>query len=276
MRWSWKSSILGGLTIALSWPLLAHSAGQVVPFYGIARDATQQSILEKAREGRVSERLASMVNSTLRLKADLHVGIASCNSPNAFFDPSKRAIVLCTEMLQLISKTASEDPAFGSAVPETIVLKQINGVALGVFMHEVAHAVIHINQVLITGREEDVADQFSVWMATRFMDQPHANIVGPVVWFWGRMAKANNMQSMTPEERKSFMANEHSLDEQRVFNLACWAYGTGTEGGYRVAQRAGLPQERKLRCDKEWHQLNEAMKANFQSSFKTLPLNGRW
>lgn len=72
------------------------------------------------------------------------------------------------------------------------------------------------------------------------------------------------------------MSNEHSLDEQRIYNMACWGLGTGLNGGAKTAQFAGLPNERAQRCPAEYAQVNMGMKNHFKKYFKVLPLRGAW
>jgi hypothetical protein len=96
---------------------------------------------------------------------------------------------------------------------------------LGLFFHELAHAIIHTNNVPVTGREEDVAEQFAVWYAVNFVDLSQNPIVMPTIWFWLRLAKERDIPSMSEQERRSFMSNECSLDEQRIYNMACWERG---------------------------------------------------
>jgi len=194
----------------------AFLAGQAVaqsrasPFYGEAAGAEQQALLEGLRTAQMAERMAGVVNVTLALRADLRVGFRSCNSPNAFFSPQTREITLCLEFLQLAAKTAAEDNDYLMKLPREEYSRYVNGLVWSIFFHELGHAVIFINQVPVTGREEDVADQFAVWFAVRFVPDGQKKMVEPGVWFWNRLAKTRDLSGLSAEERKRFMSNEHS------------------------------------------------------------------
>ncbi|TWO71454.1 hypothetical protein FN976_11095 [Caenimonas sedimenti] len=60
------------------------------------------------------------------------------------------------------------------------------------------------------------------------------------------------------------MADEHSLDGQRIYNLACWALGAEPGRGQSAARFVGLPVERAERCGAEYARLEEGMRARFK------------
>jgi hypothetical protein len=69
---------------------------------------------------------------------------------------------------------------------------------------------------------------------------------------------------------RRLLADEHSLSEQRVFNFACWAYGSQTPLGFYAANFAGLDQQRAVRCVKEFQGLNQGIQAQFQKYLKPV------
>jgi hypothetical protein len=250
--------------------------GKAVPFYGETPDAEQQKLLGALRGMQLAERMATVVNSTLRIKTDLGVGFARCGRINAFFDPQRRSVVICYEFIDMVGQTARQDTDFLMKLPREQFAKIINGLLWSVYFHELGHAVIHINNVPVTGREEDVADQFAVWFAVNFVNLNETPIIMPSIWFWNRLALERNIPTMSEDERRHFLSNEHSLDEQRVYNMACWVLGTGSEGGAKTAAYAKLPEERAKRCFGEYAGLDAAMKRGFKKYFKATPLRGRW
>lgn len=250
--------------------------GKAVPFYNDTQDPQKQALLDLVKQSQLAERMASVVNNTLRMKSDIGVGFEACNRVNAFFDPRRRVLVICVEFLEMVVNTAKADTDFMMKLPREQFGKVIDGLLWGIYFHELGHAIIHTNNVPITGREEDVADQFAVWFAVNFVDLNRNPIVMPTIWLWGRMAQERSVPNMTEEQRRAFMSDEHSLDEQRIYNLACWVLGTGTEGGSRTAAFAKLPQERGQRCAGEYAQVDKGMKHMFKKFFKVAPLRGGW
>lgn len=138
------------------------------------------------------------------------------------------------------------------------------------FFHEMGHAIIGINRVPITGREEDVADQFALYFASNFIEQ-RAPVVQPTIWLFTQMAKQVDVASADQATIKRLMSNEHSLDQQRIFNLACWSLGANASRGFVSAQYVGLPQERASRCSGEYASLDRGIKKQFQRYLRVHP-----
>lgn len=250
--------------------------GKAVPFYKDSANPAQQKLIETIKRGQLAERMAFVVNANLRMKGDIGVGFESCGQVNAFFNPQRQAVVICSEFVEMVIKTAYNDKDFMMRLPREQFAKIIDGLFWGVYFHELAHAIIHTNNVPVTGREEDVADQFAVWFAVNFVDLSQTPVVMPTIWLWSRMAKERSIPTMTEDERKSFLSNEHSLDEQRIYNMACWVLGTGSEGGAKTARFAGLPDARAQRCVGEYAQVDKGMRNHFKKYFKSKPLRGSW
>jgi len=250
--------------------------GRAVPFYSDTSNPEQQKHLDGIKGAHLAERMASLVNGSLMLKSDIGVGFESCGKINAFFSPQRRAIIICSEFIEMMAKTAQDDKDFMMKLPREQFEKGIDGLIWGIFFHELAHAIIHTNKVPVTGREEDVADQFAVWYAVNFVNNNQTPVFMPTIWFWSRLAKERNIPAMTEQERRSFMSNEHSLDEQRIYNMACWALGTGSEAGNKAAKYAGLPNERAQRCPSEYAQADMGMRSHFKKYFRVKPLSGTW
>ena len=175
----------------------------------------------------------------------------------------------------LFRSTAAGDRELMS-LPRERFARVVDGVMWSVFLHELAHAVIAVNGVPVTGREEDVADQFAVWFGLNFVDLNQTPLINPTIWFWSRLAKERDLPSMSEEGRRMLMSDEHSLSEQRVYNVGCWALGFGSEAGARSAQLAGVTQERAQRCPNEYAQMDSGMRSQFLRFFKVRPLSGRW
>lgn len=250
--------------------------GRAIAFYNQSTDSSQQKYIDAIKQSQLAERMANIISGSLMIKSDIGIGFESCGEPNALFNPQRGAIILCSEFIELIVKIARNDKEFVMQLPKDAFAAVIDGLIWGVFLHELAHAVIYTNNIPVTGREEDVADQFTVWFSVNFIDPNQTPIVLPSIWFWSKLAKERDLISMSEQERQHFMSNEHSLDAQRVYNMACWVLGTGADHGAKTAQYARLPNERAQRCTSEYTQMDLGMKKNFKKYFKVRPLRGAW
>jgi hypothetical protein len=85
------------------------------------------------------------------------------------------------------------------------------------------------------------------------------------------MAKRLDVTSADQATIKRLMSNEHSLDEQRIYNLACWALGANSSRGYASAQYVGLPPDRANRCRGEFATLDRGVRKQFQKFLKVRP-----
>jgi hypothetical protein len=238
--------------------------GRAIPFYGPPANASQAQMAGALQRSKLAERMAQIARA-VRLRHDVRVGFESCGNPNpgAFYQPSRASIVVCYEMLELVAQLARNDPSLMKADKRTFGMV-VDGAIWGIYFHELAHAIISINRMAPTGREEDVADQFAVYIATKFVEPHGVPVVMPTVWLFQQLANQRDISTADQGSIRAMLANEHSLDGQRVFNLACWAYGAGGPFGQDAPNVVSLPQERTVRCQREYASLNIAIRTQFQ------------
>jgi hypothetical protein len=237
--------------------------GQGVPFYGTSQDPQQQKMLDIARNGQLAESVARLVSQGFRLRYNVGIGFASCGQTNAFYDRSKRAVVICSELMLLIMQSVVQNREQFGQMSQDQIAGIATGVLFGIVLHELGHAVIDINQVPVVGREEDVADQFAVWFTLNFIDPQRQPVISPTIWFYRTLASQRSLASVSPDELRRMLANEHSLDEQRIYNLACWAIGANPQRGAGAARLAGLPEQRAARCSDEYARVDAGIRRAF-------------
>ena len=242
--------------------------GKAIPFVGgKPQNEFQARMMAAVKEGKLADRMARMVNATLRLRSDVHVGFASCRRPNALFDRQRSAIVICWELLELIAGVARDDIELMTA-GRTEFASTVDGAIWGIFFHELGHAVIALNGVPITGREEDVADQFALYLAVVFAEPAGIPVVKPTVWLFSHLSKRVDMATADQASIRNLMADEHSLDQQRIFNLACWSLGASPQRGIHTARLVDLPESRARRCPAEFAALERGFRALFHPYLK--------
>ena len=239
----------------------AFFPGKVTSFYGPAGDNTEDNVLMNGlREGRLAENLAAATQQSLLLKHNLAVGIAKCGALNAFYNPRNQSVTICLELIKFIMTTADEQGLLQK--PES--KKFMAGVVFAVYAHELGHALIHLDNIAVTGREEDVADQFAVYFGLRFLEPAGINPIGPAVWFYRALAqRTGGVGTLSAEQVRHLMSNEHSLDEQRVFNVVCWAHGANPTKAARLVQVVQLDPQRKERCAGEYARMNHGIQSQF-------------
>ncbi len=199
------------------------------------------------KQNRMLEQIADLLSAGLRLPSPIILTLQECGTPNAFFDPQARAIVLCYEIMADIAERAVQDYGRSQGFADQIYV----GAFTFVFIHELGHALIHTLNLPITGREEDVADQIATYIVLKGRDGAITRIQGGV-WFF---SKRNFFVNYTSRH----FADEHSLNEQRQFNIICWAYGKDPRLFTPLAQSLRLPAERARRCQSEYAQMARSL-----------------
>lgn len=245
--------------------------GRASPFYGNASNPKQHQLLDAVKRSGLAERMAQLTDRVVRLRSNLGIGFESCGSAQAFFDPQRSVVVVCLEMLELMVNLARSDTDGLMKMNRSDFSRTIDGALWGIFFHELGHAIIRLNRVPITGREEDVADQFALYFATNFVEPQDVPVVQPTIWLFKQMALRQDFASADQDTIKRLMSNEHSLDQQRIYNLACWAYGANPTRGAVSAQFVGLPEDRARRCGGEYSTLHRGVSKQFQKYLKIRP-----
>ena len=107
-----------------------------------------------------------------------------------------------------------------------------------------------ILKIPLFGREEDAADQFSVYIMLRFSkDEARRLIVGNAYQYKG------DLQSPTVSMALKKFADEHGTPSQRFFNVLCLAYGADKNLFGDFVSKGYLPKERAEYCEDEYAQV---------------------
>lgn len=134
------------------------------------------------------------------------------------------------------------------------------GVALGIFLHEMAHAVIGETGLPATGPEEDTADSFSAFTMASMMEgatpQTQEFIVGVIessTLLWYYTARAFQQQQVTHDWQ-----DEHAPNIKRFRNSFCIIYGSNPQIFEPVANKVDFTDRSKQRCAYEFAKSYEA------------------
>ncbi len=196
------------------------------------------------QEAQIFEQIANSMNQLLVLPRVLDIQMAECGTVNAFYDPANHRIIMCYEMVahafETFSKTIQDQEQIATA-----------GVyaSLFVFFHEFGHALRDILDLPVTGREEDAVDQFSTML---LIDAGAHDAVRMGAQFFGINAQANAAN----DQHLPFW-DEHSLEEQRFYNILCLLYGSDPVK-FQGLVNQGLPQSRAQRCPEEYKNIDGA------------------
>jgi hypothetical protein len=233
-----------GLLLGASTPPAEKPRLRVV--YEEPKKSEQAPLAAKMKERRILEAAAEMLG-VLRLPRPLTLKAASCDEPNAWFDPETDVVTFCYELVQEFVRTAATTERFG-LTPEQAVIGPFGFIVL----HESAHAVFELLKVPVLGREEDAADQVAIFGVLRIGGDFAERMLRAAAFMYDQDARARTVS-------EGDFADVHGLDRQRYYNVLCLAWGSDPKR-YAFAKTLGrLPDERAEACAEEFAQVRYAV-----------------
>lgn len=238
-----KQRVVLGMTAAvcLVCSLLATPARAEGRFVVLEPDIESHALRADVAELHDSGLLQSLVDEINRLfviPRDVGVRFAECGEANAYFYESEMQISMCVELLAEMEQDFSQVIANEDERDEAVA-----GAFTAILLHEVGHALVSVLEIPITGREEDAVDQLSAWV---LIEGEMADAV-----LSSAATNYSNGGQFDPEA----LADEHSLDQQRYFNMVCWVYGSDPATRASLIADWELPEARAERCADEYELL---------------------
>jgi hypothetical protein len=230
-------------------PAKTAKANSIDIEYAEPQSASHRELLQLIKESRTLEKIQALL-SPIRLPRRLLIKTQGCDGiSNAWYDGE--AVTVCYEYLDELWKNAAQETTPAGIAPiDTLI-----GPLLDVFLHEAGHAVFDILQVPLFGREEDAADQFSVYIMLRMeKDEARRMVMGNAYQYKG------DVQSSTVAMPLKKFADEHGTPSQRFFNVLCLAYGADKVLFADFVSGKYLPQDRAEGCEDEYAQVDFAFK----------------
>jgi len=125
-------------------------------------------------------------------------------------------------------------------------LSYVESNLLGIFYHELGHALIDVLDLPIFGQEEDAADVLSIFLIDAFYEEDAAVQIAYDAAF-GFLGEAEATAEIA-------FWDVHGPDLQRYYNTVCIFYGANPDAREDVAHELGLPEERADYCPDEYDQ----------------------
>ena len=215
---------------------------------------------------RTSKFIDNITDKTVHTNHLYLVRVEPCGQANAFYRPRDRTIVMCDELAYDVARMlypyVFESYTGGNSTPyDNELWRATYNTVRFVLNHEEGHAYIDLNNVPITGREEDVADQFAFSLQYYFdvidqLENPkntkrikNEKSINAAKWFF-LASKDATIDTLS-------FYDEHGLDAQRYYNIMCWVYGTDPRAYTYFINESYLPESRAERCVYESHQVRQ-------------------
>ena len=223
-----------------------QSVGKFYIAYGPVKNEFYREFQGGLKNSGGLDRFAEYLNSfNFSLPVNVPIIFSQCGKANAYYKPSKREIEICLDLTVDLAKLFYENK------PNTSLEKIFSNAAqvtLFVMLHETGHALVHLLNLPITGKEEDAVDDLATVILLEMKNEASESAVLTTAISFALQGD----QRMKAEDIPFW--DEHSLDKQRFYNLICSIYGKNPAKYSPLVQPKILPESRAVRCGDEYAQ----------------------
>lgn len=224
----------------------SHDRGAFLVEYRAPTNPDYVSIEEALQKSRVLEHVADNLNDELALPTNVTLVAHECGVVNAFYDPAKKELSLCYELVQQFADMYNQ---IEGQSQEEFVSGVFSAMTL-VLYHEIGHALVDVMEIKTPGRPEDVVDQLAVFMLLKKGGDEGARMAMKGARYFALSARQRDARSIA-------FWDEHSTDETRFFNIYCWIYGSDEKKYAPLVDSGILPAQRAAKCSEEYTQLSQ-------------------
>jgi len=232
------------LAVLISAPHALADGKFVVLDATIESEALSQE-LETMQGDAMLQDVADAVNALFIVPDDVGLRFSECEESNAYFSAEDMEITLCVELLSEMDESLKE-----TYPDEDDRREAVAGAFTATVLHEVGHALVSVLEIPVTGREEDAVDQLSAWVLIE-ADMADAVLSAAETYYTAEAQEADH----------ETLADEHSLDQQRYFNMVCWVYGSNPDDNADLLVDWELPEARAEQCPDEYALINKSWSA---------------
>lgn len=214
-----------------------------------------ESMYQDLMQTELIQSVAAELNDNLVVPVRIGVGFDTCGGVNAFYNPAAQQITMCFELVQHLATRFTADSPDGTDVSDALI-----GAMVFVLFHEVGHALVDVLQLPITGREEDAVDQLATFVLADGTDEGEQSALDGARWFF--------LEAQDSASADLAFWGEHSLNQQRFYNVLCWVYGQAQEKYGSLITDGILPEDRAQRCPGEFEQIDRAWQTLLEPHYR--------
>jgi hypothetical protein len=217
--------------------------------YEKTKNPDYQGLQQIFKETQLLQETARALNDTLAMPADVTVALRECGTTDAPYDADKRRISICYELIDSLSDLFTADVTSEEGIQQAGIA--VAGATLFIFFHEAGHALIRLDALPVTGREEDAVDQLATLLLLESGRQGEKAALDGATTFLAREKDAKSQAALA----KLAFWNAHALDQQRFTNVICWVYGKNPTEFQYLVEDGTLPADRAPQCPGEYEQM---------------------
>jgi Putative metallopeptidase len=213
-------------------------------------DRLSLQLMEAYHKNQLFNKVGKVITTKINLPRNITLLIKDCGEVNAYYNGSDHSITMCNELAKSNYKVFRQagfdnEQAWQAAIYATIF----------VFYHEAGHMLIRELNLPAVGKEEDVADQFSAYLLLNNDPTEGRKMSKSIV---GAAADLFKLTARKPS--KELMLDEHSLNQQRFYNLVCILYGAAPDTYGELVKKLDYPDRRLYGCRLEYQQIASSWK----------------
>ena len=214
------------------------NGGRFVLVFDVPQDKSLRAVGRELEAAGDLKAAVGLLNEKVDPLMKIRVAVRSCDD-GTLYDPSKREIQICLEDVVETRELLADYASSGQELTE-------RGIIVDTVNHEAARALLHVHNIAFTGREEDVADQFSAYMSMR---RGSAGLDDLESAAYGYEISADAFEQDS--------SDEHASDAQRAANYQCYVYGSNKRKSEHLIAKDGLTKQRAEFCWQEWENLRD-------------------
>ena len=185
--------------------------GDVILIFHQPENAVYNQIYKALESHQAMDSVVADFNRTLALPNDIEVHFEECDENNAFYDPERKRVSICYELIKNYVEKADVSISFEKKVEEASTFTML---------HELGHALVHQFDIPITGKEENAVDEFAMMM---LLDSDNSEatdlaIEGVFQFYYDSL-----------DENGINFADEHAPSLERYFDLLSIYYGANPQ-----------------------------------------------
>ena len=200
------------------------------------------------------QQVVDELNLTFDLPANIAIRFEEGDGPAYYEDD--RTIVMNYDFVQnAVEVFAGSD----ADLRNEEVADNVLGVIEFVLYHEMGHALINVYDLPVTGKEEDSVDALATVVAV-ITDRQTIALAGIDLF----NAWAEERGELSEED----FWDEHSLDEQRMYAIICWLYGSDPKLFKDLAKAVEMDADREDACQADWQRQYHAWSKLLENHLK--------
>jgi hypothetical protein len=209
--------------------------------YVDVQDSRYERLNQEMRSEKVLENAARDLNKALALPYDITLVTRDCGEINAYYREDERSITVCYEIMDYYYALFQKA---GNYSEQEANQKMADALQF-IFLHELGHALVDAYQLPVTGNEEDAADKLSSYVNLKELKDSGSRAAIAAAEAFDLQAKMSSGQDLK-------FYDEHSLDQQRFYNILCQLFGSNPNKYEVLVTDGALPEPRAVRCPSEY------------------------